>query len=444
MSGGTNSSMDSVALFKSMAKKYGATDEWIKTIEEEMRICTFALFFNASSYHPNKEDDMPLMKLVSEITKTAPNDPTREAMAVFRRLCYEAWVLSASDLRDRIERRNDDAPRSLMMPERIERNKNQKERIKGIRMKGHRQCSHHLVDLIDGMATKNVLQYVALKDCTTRAQELKGVKQEPYFATDPSTGFLKKFEGSSSAEAGFSSDGLLLNCLERRDLAFDNCRLVALETFSEWTDRLYECYIATPPPGFETIGLDQILEADQALFEQMAEMTDESGICPENDKFPLEEALVKAMEKQQVNLHLTYRRHGNSSASSRQAKSPEKRSRQPETTEDKKMQARITQLENTIKNLRSGKDSKAKKTEGKKDKGGGKGGKEGKLQHTRMPRELIGLKPQMPKGENEGDQICYGFNLGGCTKAAKGEKCARGWHVCMKCHKSSHGHRDNH
>ena len=89
----SHSSMDSVALFKSMAKKYGAEDAWITTIDEEMHLCTFAKFFHASSYHPNKEDDLPLIKLVAEVTKTAPRDPTREAVSDFRRLCYEAWVL---------------------------------------------------------------------------------------------------------------------------------------------------------------------------------------------------------------------------------------------------------------------------------------------------------------------------------------------------------------
>eukprot|EP00971_Amphidinium_carterae_P122881 2432386-Amphidinium_carterae.1 len=49
----------------------------------------------------------------------------------------------------------------------------------------------------------------------------------------------------------------------------------------------------------------------------------------------------------------------------------------------------------------------------------------------RMPRELVGLRPNDPNGQ----RYCYGFNLGECSKG----DCTRGMHKCMRCGSANHG-----
>ncbi len=58
-----------------------------------------------------------------------------------------------------------------------------------------------------------------------------------------------------------------------------------------------------------------------------------------------------------------------------------------------------------------------------------------------MPPQLIGLDPTY-----DGEPICFACNLpGGCDKAKWGEKCPKGWHVCMqKGCKKHHGYVGNH
>ena len=73
-------------------------------------------------------------------------------------------------------------------------------------------------------------------------------------------------------------------------------------------------------------------------------------------------------------------------------------------------------------------------------KGKGKGEKKGKGKKSidagrgaRMPKDLIGLSK-----DYKGKQICFGFNLEGCSG---GQDCPKGAHRCMKCGSSSHGAR---
>ena len=45
-----------------------------------------------------------------------------------------------------------------------------------------------------------------------------------------------------------------------------------------------------------------------------------------------------------------------------------------------------------------------------------------------MPSDLVGMAHMTDNNE----PICFAYNLSGCDKAAAGEKCPRGLHVCAK------------
>ena len=63
-----------------------------------------------------------------------------------------------------------------------------------------------------------------------------------------------------------------------------------------------------------------------------------------------------------------------------------------------------------------------------KDRGKGKGG--GKdTPKSALPPSLFGKASRTANGE----PICYNYNLEhGCKEAKPGERCSRGWHVCME------------
>ena len=70
----------------------------------------------------------------------------------------------------------------------------------------------------------------------------------------------------------------------------------------------------------------------------------------------------------------------------------------------------------------------------KKGKGSGKdrggGGKNDTIPgKSSLPQSLIGKTARTAAGE----PICYNYNLEhGCTGAKPGDRCSKGWHVCME------------
>ena len=67
----------------------------------------------------------------------------------------------------------------------------------------------------------------------------------------------------------------------------------------------------------------------------------------------------------------------------------------------------------------------------------GKGGNQGKLLEgkSNLPAALRGCLGAL----DNGDRICYSFNIDGCSKASSGQKCDRGWHVCCESVNGSFG-----
>ena len=110
--------------------------------------------------------------------------------AALRRLFVEAYTLAAADLRSKVERTADDPPKRLPVAERAARFEKLRRRLVGVSLEGDLEPSHHLVDRIVQMVEDGALKYVPWADCTTRADELVGVKVDKTWKPD-STGFVK-------------------------------------------------------------------------------------------------------------------------------------------------------------------------------------------------------------------------------------------------------------
>ena len=77
-----------------------------------------------------------------------------------------------------------------------------------------------------------------------------------------------------------------------------------------------------------------------------------------------------------------------------------------------------------------------KKQDGREKDGGKKGDAEKqkdkdqphKRGTPRMPKYLQGQRAR----REDGEPICFGFNLETCSSVAPGQKCGKGWHICCK------------
>ena len=224
-------------------------------------------------------------------------------MPVVRRLFFEAYTLAAADLRSRVDRREDDAPRKLALPERSQRNRDQALRLAGVTMDGEREVSHALVDVVVQLSEDNQLRYIRWEKCTKRDAELMGVKADPVWKPDAS-GLIRESKVSEVLSADTSTDLLLRNALQRRSLAFDNCRLVAYSVFERWTDILLDAYLSPAIGGHQRVSIEQLHRADLQLFKLAMHETKDGVRMRSDGTFPVEEAIKAGMVAPEVRLCL--------------------------------------------------------------------------------------------------------------------------------------------
>lgn len=152
-----------------------------------------------------------------------------------------------------------------------------------------------------------------------------------------------------------------------------------------------------------------------------------TGVRPTGAGQPLKTAFGEAIKATEVRLHLQPLQGAFKRKLETAPESKPKGNAQDE--ELAKLRRTVANLQGQLRN--SGRDS---------SKGGGrqrsaqrsdsKGKSWGKRRRwlTRMPPSLIGMSPTTENGE----PICYNFNLDGCDGAEPGGRCDKGWHVCMK------------
>ena len=120
--------MDSSAAFCERAKALGLPETSLTKLGDA-KLATFGSFAFLSSFQPGSTDEKPFVEALSNVLGSTPE---QAELACWRRLYYECHTAAMSDLRVRLERKEDDGPRKLLMPERIERLERAKKSLSGI------------------------------------------------------------------------------------------------------------------------------------------------------------------------------------------------------------------------------------------------------------------------------------------------------------------------
>ena len=134
--------MDSSAAFKERAKTLGLPEAAVARLADS-KLATCGQFAVLSSFQPGSSDEQPFVDALAKVSGTTPE---AAELACWRRLYYECHTAAMSDLRARLERKDDDGPRKLLMPERIERLERAKRALVGITIDTQLEPAHRLVD----------------------------------------------------------------------------------------------------------------------------------------------------------------------------------------------------------------------------------------------------------------------------------------------------------
>ena len=160
--------IDSSAVFKARLRTFGIPEDSI------MKFCTsidtMGKLAVASSSQPGMGDEGPfLAMIVKNLALDRIGDLPDGELAGWRRVWYESHTIAVADLRSKVERTEDSAPRRIPIPERAARLLAQQKRLNGVAITGALVPSYSLVDYVVGMREEECLKYVEPSKCTVRS-----------------------------------------------------------------------------------------------------------------------------------------------------------------------------------------------------------------------------------------------------------------------------------
>ena len=391
------SMLDSEPVFKTRMLALGVSNESLEKFIQK-GINTLARLAYSSAAQPGTGDDSPFVQMVLDVLEKQNIQAVGMGeMSSLRRVWFEAHTVAVSEIRARVERTEGAEPLKMPVAERENRLREQQGRLSGVFITPSLEPSHQLIDYVNQMRTDEVLRYLDPAKCTSREQEIKGVKREAYLKQN-TDGTLKVVKADEEMIVDVSTEFKARLSLQRRSLALDLAHLCPYDVSEHYHNFLFDLLLHDVPDSHCRISLAQILSADKMVFQRMAEKC-RGGISQRVDgTYPFVQALQDARM-------------------------------------DPVVAACLAPLPKAAGGAKWDKGSPEKQAKGK---GRGKNVKSTieKKEGSKLPDYLRGLK----RNTKQGKPICFGANMEcGCKFAKPGAACKKGLHVCMKCGKAGHG-----
>jgi hypothetical protein len=368
---------------------------------------TMGKFAYSCNFVPGAADDTRLIETIDRVCGVHPDEGI---VGIFRRLFFESFTMVQADLKMRLER-SDEAPlRKLAVPERAARYAKQVAKLTSLVLTGQLECSDCLVDETIRQFDENRLKYIKWERCLMKDSEGDSVKKVNSIDHN-SQGLLRLTTESVSGDADTSSELLLRFAMSRRGLAYDQANLIEYSFHEAWVTKLFTFRLREAPANHARISLEQVLNADKALFAKLCQLT-RAGIIPTAAGVrPLDLVFTDTTKDPEVLLLLSNLPLASHSVAKVRALAQD----ETRLTKKQKQQLRAES---------KGQGKGSAKTDGKGN-GGAKADGKGKR------------PPALPKGLEgssvcpDGSKICFDYGLGKCDKPGSG--CARGKHVCTLC-----------
>ena len=387
------SGLESTPVFRARARQVDMRETDIDLLAAS-GIDTMGSYAFCCSSQPGSSDEGPL---VAVLTQVLNGPPTVAVMARMRRLFYEAHTLAIVDMKSRLDRSDEDLPRKLLGPERLERMMLLRRRLPGFTIEGQLEFSHALLDKCIDQFERNELKFIPLEECTWRLQELEGVKRDDKLKIEIKKDASLKFASEPVAPvATLTSDLEFRNAFVRRALAYDAANLITFALHESWIMKLFRIMQEPALEGYRAISIEQVIKADKRLWTRMADATRSAIVPAAGQAKPLDTSLAIFM----VDVEVTFL---------------------------------LLPLA-----LPTGKTAHSEAAPYKKEekvKGKGKGKPKAKGAKNNAPAKEVkvgasGCAFMTPDGK----PICVWFNTAGCNSknVACGKRCARGWHLCSK------------
>lgn len=422
--------LESEAFFLERARAVGCGDDLVDVLRAR-GWTTMGRFAFATPQAPGAADDGPFRRDV--LASLLGDEPfAADKVAVLRRLFFESYTLVASDMRSRLERNEDDPPKKLPRVERENRVEAVKSRLPGARINDEREPGPSVVNAFVQMGDDGYLQYLPWHK--TISAKLEAAEGKVFREWRPNKqGVISERLSKELPTQDVGQDLLKLeHVFVRRAVAMEAARLLSFAAHQRISDKFLEALEDDPadPDRYSRTSVAQVSKCDQEVFTLLSRKVRNGLVRKATGVYPLEEALNEILASARIQQLLQPLPRG-ARKEPPTASPPVKH--QDANKGDKASSSGDSKVLQTILNKLSDLRSGGSSSRQERDKGKGRGRGKGKQSAPRMPKELLGLDFAMANG----DPICFAFNLDGCPSARPGERCDKGYHVCMKprCHK---------
>ena len=417
--------VDSEAVFIQRLSELGLTEraERFKTLGWRTH-GLFAFALPAGGSGVVNEDDF-VRTIVRPVFELADDAPLPPAAAAVRRLWFESHTITVGDLRQKVERTDSDMPRKVPQAEREARKELLRAKLAPtILLEADLEPANCVIDRVIQMLEEGVLEYVAWEDLPKRDQELATAPSKKRWAPDGG-GIVKEQSVRAQPVADISTSLRISLALQRRGYAMELGGLMSCEVHEKIRAKLIGALMReSPDERYSPASLDQVRAADREIWKMLSRQAKGKLRAPSSvDRPPLEALVDGVLASMDVNLLLMpLAKAGGGDRSTKAPGTPEKHDKVA-SGKTKKRSAQVKKLREQLAEAKQ-RQHVVQRPQGGAPKGGGKGKQKGPA----MPRALVGGVAQTADGK----RICFGFNLGSCSKVQPGEECDRGLHLCTK------------
>ena len=258
---------DSTPNFLARCSALGLSEQ----IQDELVLAgldTISKFAFSSSYVPGQQDEQPFKDAMQA---ALTNPPSVGEAATLRRLLHESYAMTAAELKQTVDRSEDQGVKRLAQPERADRLRRQQDKLQGLAIQGNLEPSDRLVDVAVTMFEENRLSYTEPSACTSKSQEVLSKSKEDKHISIVD-GSLRIKNPANKLEAELGTDLLLRYALTRRGLALDQANILEFSLHDAWVEKLMEVKHTSSPQGYAAVQYNQLLNADRRLFTNLAEL----------------------------------------------------------------------------------------------------------------------------------------------------------------------------
>jgi len=391
--------VDSAAVFEARARSIGIDDQVIAQMGLRGWVSHATYAFSVATT-PGGDEQIFADGVIVPLLGNADH---RDAPKL-RRLFFESHTLTAAEMRRKVDATEQEAPRKLPAPEIAQRVEMLQERIRPLIIANFMEPSHHLINSLVQCVEDGRVRYIEWSRCTSRTQEVNNIKEDgdlKVWKAD-SSGAIRATSKEPTMSAVLTTELDVHHALRRRGVAYEVAQAMSFEVHERIINYFFFELKKEPMEGFAQVTLQQVAAADRELHVRLAEATRGGFRNGPAGELPLDlhvQNILDGPELKWLLMPLPKRSIGKAvTADTNVGKTSKEDEPKRNRTEPSKNKQEVLRIK--------------------------------KLKRTPMPKQLVGCVPC----NEEGQPICFGFNLGSCPSSGD---CPKGRHICCKkgCYK---------